>query len=61
MSEQTLPRIAVSLAQAAEILGVSKVTLWHWKRAGKLNVVVVSPRIIRVRMEEIERLLGGQA
>ena len=59
MSEP-LPRIAVTLAQAAELLSVSKVTLWHWKKSGRLNVIVVSPRIIRVRMEEIERLLGGQ-
>ncbi len=56
---QPLPRIAVSLTEAAELLNVSKVTLYHWRKSGRLNVVKVSSRIIRVRLDEIERLLGG--
>lgn len=64
MSEQTPkelpPLTAVDPTEAARRLGVSKVTLWHWARAGKITAIKVSPRIVRYRVDEIEKLLGGQ-
>lgn len=63
MSEQTQkelpPLTAVNPKEAARRLGISTVTLWHWSRAGKITAIKVSPRIVRYRVAEIEKLLGG--
>jgi len=62
MSEPTAlpPLTAVNPKEAARRLGISTVTLWHWSRAGKITAIKVSPRVVRYRVDEIERLLGGQ-
>jgi excisionase family DNA binding protein len=53
-----LDRVTYSPEQAAEILSVSKRTLWRWVGAGKLPVVRYSERLIAVRAVDLARLIG---
>jgi hypothetical protein len=48
---------AVDLQTAADIIGCSKVTLWHWGRSGRIEIKHLSPRIVRVPVSEIRRML----
>lgn len=55
-------RLAYRMGEAAEILGVSKVTLWRLIRAGRLHPVEVtdSRRPLRlIPAHELHRLLGA--
>ncbi|MGI9148564.1 MAG: ATP-binding protein [Chloroflexota bacterium] len=45
-----------SISQAAELLGVSRVTVWRWVRAGHLPVVRLGHRTSRIKREDLERL-----
>ena len=45
-----------SISQAAELLGVSRVSIWRWIRAGHLPVVRLGHRTARIRREDLERL-----
>lgn len=56
--ESTKPgRAFVSLAQAADILGISVHTLRRRIAAGELPAFRTGRRIIRVRMSDLEKLL----
>jgi excisionase family DNA binding protein len=47
----------LTLKDVAERLGVSKVTLWRWVKAGKLSAVKLSQRTVYVRKDELERFI----
>ena len=55
--ESTKPGAFVSLAQAADILGISVHTLRRRVAAGELPAFRTGRRIIRVRVTDLERLL----
>lgn len=55
--ESTKPGAFVSLAQAADILGISVHTLRRRIAAGELPAFRTGKRIIRVRVKDLERLL----
>jgi len=50
-----------SIAQAAELLGVSRVSIWRWIRDGHLPASRVGPRTTRIKRADLERLMvqGG--
>ncbi len=56
--ESTKPGAFISLSTAAEILGVSVHTLRRRIAAGELPAFRSGRRIIRVRVTDLERLLG---
>ncbi|HEY7063483.1 MAG TPA: PAS domain S-box protein [Chloroflexota bacterium] len=62
-SEVSSAREYYSVAQAAARLGVSRVTIWRWIRAGQLPVWRLGQRTTRIKHEDLERLLvrGGPA
>src|SRR5438067_12906818 len=47
-----------SISQAAALLGVSRVSIWRWIRAGHLPVARLGQRTIRIKRQDLERLLG---
>src|SRR5438270_12554615 len=49
-------RSYLSISQAAELLGVSRVSIWRWIRAGHLPVVRLGHRTVRIKREDLERL-----
>ncbi len=54
-----IPRHHLSLAEASKRLGVNRVTLWRWVKAGKIaSVRRVADRVISEA--EINRILKGQ-
>lgn len=55
--ESTKPGAFVSLAQAADILGISVHTLRRRIASGELPAFRTGRRIIRVRVSDLERLL----
>src|SRR5258708_32951594 len=52
----TCARAYYSISQAAELLGVSRVSIWRWVRAGRLAVVRLGHRTARIKREDLERL-----
>lgn len=55
--ESTKPGAFVSLAQAADILGIGVHTLRRRIAAGELPAFRTGKRIIRVRVSDLERML----
>lgn len=47
------------LGQAADLLGISKVTLWRRIKDGTLTPVKIGPRASGVTAESVHRLVGG--
>src|SRR5437773_6699342 len=47
-----------SITQAAALLGVSRVSIWRWIRAGRLPVWRLGHRTSRIKREDLERLLA---
>lgn len=47
--------------EAAELLGVSPLTVYRWLRDGTLRGVRIGPKLLRVPRSEIERMAQGQA
>jgi PAS domain S-box-containing protein/excisionase family DNA binding protein len=45
-----------SVSQAASLLGVSRMSIWRWVRAGRLPVARFGHRTARIRREDLERL-----
>lgn len=50
------PRL-LRLAEVAERLGVSYRTVQAWVASGRVRVLRLSPRVVRVEAGELERLL----
>jgi excisionase family DNA binding protein len=48
-----------SIAQAAALLGVSRVSIWRWIRAGRLPAARLGHRTTRIKREDVERLLAA--
>ena len=46
-----------NISQAASLLGVSRMSIWRWIRAGRLPVARLGHRTTRIRREDLERLL----
>lgn len=51
----------INSTTVARMLGVSRVTVWRLARAGKLNPVRLSARIVRYRLTEVEALIQSGA
>ena len=45
-------------AKAAEILGISRATLWRWARDGRLSAKKIGPRTTIFLESEVRRLLA---
>jgi excisionase family DNA binding protein len=56
VADSTAARSYYSISQAAELLGVSRVSIWRWVRAGHLPVVRLGHRTARIKREDLERL-----
>lgn len=50
-----------SIAAAAELLGVNRVTVWRWIRAGRLPIARLGHRTVRIARADLERLLAARA
>jgi excisionase family DNA binding protein len=50
-------RTGYSISQTAALLGVSRVTVSRWIRAGRLPASRLGHRTVRIRYEDLERLL----
>jgi PAS domain S-box-containing protein/excisionase family DNA binding protein len=48
-----------NISQAAALLGVSRMSIWRWIRAGRLPVLRLGHRISRIRREDLEQFLAG--
>lgn len=46
-----------SIAQATQLLGVSRVSIWRWIRDGRLPASRVGPRTTRIRPLDLERFM----
>ena len=46
-----------SISQAAALLGVSRMSIWRWVRAGRLPVARFGHRTARIRREDLDRLV----
>lgn len=46
-----------SIGQAAALLGVSRVTIWRWVRAGRLPVARLGHRTTRIKREDLDGLV----
>src|SRR6476661_311960 len=47
-----------NISQAASLLGVSRMSIWRWIRAGRLPVARLGHRTSRIRREDLEQLLA---
>ncbi len=61
MSTELVKRLMVSPQEAAEMLSVDRETIFRWIKQGKLSASKLSPRIVRIRMADIEALLTSRA
>src|SRR5438270_13437491 len=50
-----------SVSQAAARLGVSRVTIWRWIRAGDLPVRRLGHRTVRIRSQDLDAILAAPA
>lgn len=57
----TTPRRLISLAEAAETLGVSTKTVRRYVAAGDLDAVRLGRRTIRVKTESIDSLIEAHS
>src|SRR3982750_2610480 len=46
-----------SISQAAALLGVSRVSIWRWIRAGQLPVIRLGHRTVRIAHADLDQLL----
>ena len=49
----------LTIAQVAEELKVSRRTIKRWVQAGRIKVIRLSPHIVRIEEQEIERFKRG--
>ena len=47
-----------SVAQAAELLNVSRVSIWRWISSGKLSAARLGHRTVRISHEDLEDFMG---
>lgn len=47
-----------TVAEAADVLEVSPATVWRWIEAERLPAYRVGPRRIRIRKQDVERVIG---
>lgn len=55
-TETAVETRSLSYQQAAIRLGVSAITLRRWRADGRFKVRVFSPTLVRIPLEEIERI-----
>ncbi|HEX2037354.1 MAG TPA: ATP-binding protein [Chloroflexota bacterium] len=58
VAESPAGRACYGVSEAAALLGVSRVSIWRWIRAGRLPAARLGHRITRIKREDLERLLG---
>src|SRR4051812_36793423 len=46
-----------SISEAAALLGVSRVSIWRWIRAGHLTASRLGHRTTRIKRDDLERIL----
>src|SRR3954453_20157903 len=51
----------LSVAEAAALLGVSRVTIWRWVKAGRLRIWRLGHRTARLKREDLEQLLTDRS
>ena len=51
-------RAYYSIVQAAALMGVSRVSVWRWIRDGQLPAARLGHRTVRIKHEDVERLLA---
>src|SRR5436305_1869727 len=49
-------RAYYSVSEAATLLGVSRVSIWRWVRAGRIPIVRLGHRTTRIKRDDLERL-----
>lgn len=47
----------LTTSEVAKLLGVTRGTIWRWVRDGRLPAVTLPTGTLRVRREDVERLL----
>lgn len=52
--------LLLGMGAGAELLGVSRATLWRMIKAGRLNKVEVLPGSFRVRRADVEAIVAGK-
>src|SRR5712691_6272268 len=52
-----LERSYYSISEVAELLGVSRVSIWRWISSGKLPVSRLGHRTVRIKREDLQQLL----
>jgi excisionase family DNA binding protein len=52
--------LLLKMGEAAELLGVSRPTLWRMLNVGRLSRVEILPKTYRVRRDELEQLVFGE-
>src|SRR5579864_6960006 len=48
-----------SITEAAQVIGVSRVSIWRWIRDGRLPVLRLGERTTRIRRQDVDRLLSA--
>ena len=49
-----------SISEVAALLGVSRVSVWRWISAGRLPVARLGHRTVRIRRDDVERIVQAQ-
>src|SRR5919108_921032 len=50
-----------NVSEAAALLGVSRVSVWRWIRAGRLRAVRLGHRTVRIAREDLQRIAARGA
>ncbi|MCD8202352.1 MAG: helix-turn-helix domain-containing protein [Prevotella sp.] len=60
VKENDKAEIYLSADDAAERLGISKTTLWHWSKDNKKITPIHVGRKVRYRLSDVERIIKGE-